>query len=154
MMTYTELMVGNGNIPVNLFEDLLRRLLNRKQGVPLKRLLKSVSTSNPLYIVGLETVHPAEGVGAWVDGNRLYLDPIITTTDYNWATYMAQRNRQVAIFKMTGVAAYERVVCTKDDFAPLYETLKRYSDKYGGATAVPVKGGFLVIGGEGEVVYL
>lgn len=141
-MAYTELLFGNGYLSEQDFIEAL-------EGLPFITELET-----PVYIVGLTTFKGAEGVGAWVDDNRLYLDPVCFTPDLEVAYRIAQENEQVALFKMTGVLETTEVRCPKKDPAPLYEALKHYSDKYGGATAFAVDGGFIVVGGEGEVVYL
>lgn len=141
-MTYTELLFGNGYLSEQDFIDAT-------EGLPFITELET-----PVYIVGLTTFKGAEGVGAWVDGNRLYLDPVIFTYDPEVAQTVAEKQQQVALFKMTGILETVEVACPKGDPAPLYEVLKHFSDKYGGATAFAVNGGFIVVGGEGEVVYL
>lgn len=118
----------------------------------VRRTLNTVSASNPLYIVGMETTHFATGVGGWIDENTLYVDPVFITAMEDLAMSVAKSNHQTAIFRMDKVLATEYVPSTQPD--TLLEKLNTYSEQYGGATACPVKDGYLIFSGEGEVIYL
>lgn len=149
MLNYTEVVFGNG-----LLSDTELNLCFKN--LPL-RGTPPVSPESPCFIVGLQNTKGAEGIGAWVDGDTLYLDPVCFTHSLNKATEVAQEHEQVAIFKMTGVWAEKEVVA--DDIAQVLYYLQQFSNKYGGATAVFVgytagKPTYRVIAGEGEVIYL
>lgn len=151
----TEVVFANGLMDTTELELCFNNLPLR--GTPL------VSPESPCYIVGL--IHTeGEGIGAWVD-DALYLDPVLLCfTTLEEATSLAQKNKQKALFKMTGVCAEKEVVCdVSDTIEPVIDRLREFSQQYGGATAVFVgyttEGNrtyrtYRVFAGEGEVVYL
>lgn len=149
MLNYAEVVFGNGllsDIELNLcFKNLPLR------GTP------PVSPESPCFIVGISKTEGAEGIGAWVDGDILYLDPVCFTHSLHKATEVGQKHGQVAIFKMTGVWAEKEIVSVTIE--PVLHALQHFSNKYGGATAVFVgytagKPTYRVVAGEGEVIYL
>jgi hypothetical protein len=149
MLNYTEVVFGNGLLSDTELDLCFKNLPLR--GTP------PVSPESPCYIVGLVNTKGAEGIGAWVDGNTLYLDPVCLVYTLEKAAEIAQEHQQAAVFKMTGVSEEKEVV--SDTIEPVLYYLRTFSDQYGGATAVFVgytagKPTYRVIAGEGEVIYL
>lgn len=148
-MNYTEVVFGNGLLTDTALDLCFQNLPLR--GTP------TVSPESPCYVVGLLHTAGAEGIGAWVDGNTLYLDPVCFTGSLEEATSLAQEHEQAAIFEMTGVCAETEIV--SDTIEPVLQAMQQYSQQYGGATAVFVgytegKRTYRVFAGEGKVVYL
>lgn len=146
-MQVRNLIWANGNLSDEAFEAGL-------QSLPIAYpVYVQVSAEHPLHITGLngfvERGVEANGIGAWIDGDTVYFDPVFVSYSEDTAKWLCEVAEQQCYFTATEVLHTEEC-----DTLRLLFTLLQVSRQYGGATALR-RGDdrWVVFAYKGECVY-